>query len=105
MTTVDFRPHENLPTWAEANPQRAPNQQLQYGFALPSRRVRTRIIIQQQNANLKSLGRFFRIVPFNFDRVSQYLPRSIDVSNLQKVHAKVNASSVCKALNCSGKAF
>ncbi|GFX64882.1 hypothetical protein TNCV_1095261 [Trichonephila clavipes] len=34
--------------------------------------------------DLKSPGHFLRIVPFNFDRVSQYLPRSIDGSNLQK---------------------
>ncbi|GFW47537.1 hypothetical protein TNCV_3177011 [Trichonephila clavipes] len=54
--------------------------------------------------DLKSPGRFFRIVPIDFDRMSQYLPRSFDGSNLQKVHLKVNAFPVCKALNCSGKA-
>ncbi|GFT39216.1 hypothetical protein TNCV_2897361 [Trichonephila clavipes] len=35
-----------------------------------------------RTSDLKSPGRFFRIVPSNFDRVSQYLPRSIDGSNL-----------------------
>ncbi|GFV34991.1 hypothetical protein TNCV_4053091 [Trichonephila clavipes] len=69
------------------------------------RRVRTRIIIQQ-NARFEKPRSLFPNVRFNFDRVSQYLPRSIDGSNLQKKpRTKVNASSACKALKCSGKAF
>ncbi|GFV44471.1 hypothetical protein TNCV_4737251 [Trichonephila clavipes] len=47
------------------------NQELQYGFALPSP-SEYRIVIQQQLPDLRSLGRFFRIAPFNCDRVSQY---------------------------------
>ncbi|GFU89424.1 hypothetical protein TNCV_1673701 [Trichonephila clavipes] len=35
-------------------------------------RVWSRIVIQQQKARFEKPGHFFRIFPFNFDRVSQY---------------------------------
>ncbi|GFX98342.1 hypothetical protein TNCV_4909851 [Trichonephila clavipes] len=38
--------------------------------------------------DLKSPGHFFRIVPFNFDRVSQYLPRSTDGPTSKKFTQK-----------------
>ncbi|GFU71607.1 hypothetical protein TNCV_3035471 [Trichonephila clavipes] len=61
-------------------------------------RVWSHIVIQQQNAMFETPRQLF---PNHFLKFQQgvTVPHSSDGYNIQKVHAKVNASSQCKALS------
>ncbi|GFV64542.1 hypothetical protein TNCV_4965231 [Trichonephila clavipes] len=75
----------------------APNQELRYGLRF-HRRVWSRIVIQQQNDIFEKPRTVLLNNFFQFPQ-SITVQRSIDGSNLQKVHAKVSTSSVFKALS------
>ncbi|GFW13265.1 hypothetical protein TNCV_4121631 [Trichonephila clavipes] len=67
-------------------------------------RVWPRIVIQQQHTRFEKPRPLFPNRLFQF-RQGLTVPNSIDGSNVQKVHAKVNASSVCKALSFPAGVF
>ncbi|GFW44059.1 hypothetical protein TNCV_998241 [Trichonephila clavipes] len=79
-----------------AEPYCAPNQELQHGFALLSPSVVSHCHPTQIAIFEKPCPRFPNHL-FQFRQCVTVL-RSIGGSNLQKVHVKINATSVCKAL-------
>ncbi|GFS81769.1 hypothetical protein TNCV_2707071 [Trichonephila clavipes] len=68
------------------------------------RRVWSCIVIQQQSAGFEKSKPLVPNHLFQFQQAVA-VTRSIDGSNLQKVHAKVNTSSICKSLSFFWRAF